>query len=143
MNSFHISSSTHESEWVNSHGGNTGVKIVSVCRSAFEYARIFPQLSDLSMKDKRMQKFFSALNIAFINNLPHSKTVKRQDLQDQTEKLLKCNWHIKGFAWPSAETQHGVGYYKGGPWVPSFLILLYLGISGRSLQTFCSSPFAC
>lgn len=35
------------------------------------------------------------LQAAFISNLPHSKSMKRQDLQAHAEKLLKCDWHVK------------------------------------------------
>lgn len=62
------------------------------------------------------------LNVAFISNLPRSKSVKRQDLQDQTEKSSKCDWNLNEMESKDLHElvlkHSGVGHYRGGPWVP-------------------------
>lgn len=94
------------------------------------------------------------LQAAFLSSLPHSKSMKRQDLQANAEKLLKCDWHLKETVSKACMTQcwntvrlikvMAVGYHRGLPYV--YLFNLIHTLSGFII-TLCSpssiSPPVC
>lgn len=117
-NSCNRSSSSHDSKWANSPGENTGVKLFSVW-GIFGYAENFPQPPDMPINGNTTQ--WATLEAAFINNQPHSKSVKRQDFQVQAEKLSKCAWHVKGVVsnvLPDPVLKHSRVNQSPGSWVP-------------------------
>lgn len=71
-------------------------------------------------------KYFCVTEISY---LPHSKSVKRQDLQVQTEELLKCDWHLKEMVskglHDSVQKHSRVNQSHGG-WVPQGPAFSYL-----------------
>lgn len=64
---------------------------------------------------------WETLEAAFVNNLPHSESVKRQDFQVQAEKLSKRGWHLKGIVskvLPDPVLKHSRVNQSPGSWVP-------------------------